>query len=100
AAQAPALLSLMAALAAYVKLTYSESPDVLADFGLPPKKVATPLTTAQKAVADAKRAATRLARGTTSKKAKKAVKGDVVGVTVTPVKAGPPVVTPSAAPSI
>ena len=99
AAQAPALLSLMAALVSYVKLTYSESPDVLTDFGLQPKKVRAPLTTAQKAVANAKREATREARGTTSKKAKKAVKGDVVGVTVTPVKAGQPVVAPSAAPS-
>jgi hypothetical protein len=99
AAQAPALLSLMAALVSYVKLTYSESPDVLTDFGLQPRKIAAPLTTAQKAVANAKREATRVARGTTSKKAKKAVKGDVVGVTVTPVKAGQPVVAPSAAPT-
>jgi hypothetical protein len=99
AAQAPALLSLMAALVSYVKLSFSESPDVLADFGLEPKKSATPLTTEQKTVANAKRESTREARGTTSKKAKKAVKGDVIGVTVTPVKAGAPVVAPSAAPS-
>ena len=99
AAQAPALLSLMAALVSYVKLTFSESPDVLADFGLEPKKTATPLTTEQQAVAVAKREATREARGTTSKKAKMAVKGDVVGVTVTPVKAAQPVVAPSVAPS-
>jgi hypothetical protein len=96
AAQAPALLSLMAALMAYVKLTYSESPDVLADFGLEPKKAKTPLTTAQQAAAVAKREATRAARGTTGSKAKKAVKGDVVGVTVTPIKAAPPVATPEA----
>jgi hypothetical protein len=98
AAQAPALLSLMAALVSYVKLTYSESPDVLADFGLPPKTVKTPLTTEQKAVANAKREATRAARGTTGSKAKKAVKGNVVGVVVTPVTAAPPV-APSAAPT-
>ena len=91
AAQAPALLSLMAALVSYVKLTFSESPDVLADFGLEPKKTLTPLTTEQQAVAVAKREATRVARGTTSKKAKKAVKGDVVGVTVTPITASAPV---------
>jgi hypothetical protein len=99
AAQAPALLSLMAALVSYVKLSFSESPDVLADFGLQPKKAATPLTTEQMTVANAKRVSTREARGTTSKKAKKAVKGDVIGVTVTTVKAGAPVVAPSAAPS-
>ena len=97
--QAPALLSLMAALVSYVKLTFSESPDVLADFGLEPKKTATPLTTEQQAVAVAKRNATREARGTTSKKAKKSVKGNVVGVVVTPVTAGTQVAAPSATPS-
>ena len=96
--QAPTLRSLMAALASYVKVTFSASPDVLADFGLAPKKAATPLTTAEKTVAVAKRASTRKARGTTSKKAKKAVKGDVVNVTLTTVTAGP-VVASSAAPS-
>ena len=94
-AQAPNLLSLMAALVAYVKLTYANSPDVLADFGQPPKKVRTPLTTEQQAVANAKRASTRVARGTTGPKAKLAVKGTVVGVTVTPVVAGEPVASPS-----
>jgi len=90
-AQAPALRSLLAAVVSFVKLTFSESPDVLADFGLPPKTVKTPLTTEQQAVAVAKRKATRVARGTTSKKAKMAVKGDVIGVTLTPVKASAPV---------
>ena len=99
AAQAPALLSLMAALVSYVKLTYSESPDVLADFGLVPRKAPTPLTTAQRAVANAKSLATRKARGTASSKAKKAVKGNVVDVVVTSVTAGPPVVASSAAPT-
>ena len=96
AAQAPALLSLTAALGSYVKLTYSESPDVLADFGLPPKTVKTPLTTEQQAVAVAKRKATREARGTTGSKAKKAVKGNVTGVVVTPVTAPTPVASPAA----
>ncbi len=98
-AQAPTLRSLMAALVSYVKLSFSESPDVLADFGLEPKKAATPLTTEEKVVAVAKRASTRKARGTTSKKAKRAVKGSVVNVVLTTVEAGQPVVAPSAAPS-
>jgi hypothetical protein len=98
AAQAPALLSLMAALVSYVKLTYSESPDVLADFGLVPRKAKTPLTTAQRAVANAKSLATRKARGTTGSKAKMAVKGNVVDVVTTTVTAGPPVAS-SAAPT-
>jgi len=98
AAQAPALLSLMAGLVSYVKLTYSGSPDVLADFGLVPRKVPTPMTAEQKAVANAKRKATRAARGITTKKAKMAVVGDVVGLTLTPIVAGP-VVTSSTAPT-
>jgi hypothetical protein len=84
-AQAPALLSLMAALVQYVKLTFSGSPDVLADFGLKPRKAPTPMTAEQKTAANAKRQATRAARGITTKAAKKAKTGNVVGVTITPI---------------
>lgn len=98
-AQAPALVDLLVALVAYVKLSFSESPDVLADFGLVPRKVATPQTAAQKAAASVKRKATREARGITTKKAKKALTGNVVDVTMTPVLAGPPVVSTPAAPN-
>jgi hypothetical protein len=104
-AQAPALLSLMAALVQYVKLTFSGSPDVLADFGLKPKKVRAPMTAEQKAAANAKRKATRAARGITTKADKQAKTGNVVGVTITPiVNASPaPVVTqptePNASPA-
>jgi hypothetical protein len=98
-AQVPPLLDLMVALVAYLKLTYSESPDVLADFGLGPKKERTPLTAEKQTAANAKRDATRKARGTTSKKAKQAVKGNVVDVTITPIVAGEPVVTAVTAPS-
>ncbi|HEX4448948.1 MAG TPA: hypothetical protein VH044_19540, partial [Polyangiaceae bacterium] len=59
AAQAPSLRSQMAALVALVKATFGNSPDVLADFGLMPRKARTPLTIEQKATAAAKRAATR-----------------------------------------
>jgi len=96
--QAPALLSLLAALTTYVKVSYSKSPDVLASFGLVPKKAATPLTTEEKMVAVAKRASTRKVRGTTGKKAKLAMKGDVTDVVVTPVTGSEPVAS-SAAPS-
>jgi hypothetical protein len=97
-AQAPTVRSLMSAFASYVKVTFSESPDVLADFGLTPRKAPTPQTAEEKVVAVAKRASTRKARGTTSKKAKLAVKGNVVSVVLTPVQAGTPAVAPSAAP--
>ena len=102
--QAPALLSLMAALVQFVKLTFSGSPDVLADFGLKPRKVRAPMTAEQKAAANAKRKATREARGITTKAAKMAKTGNVVGVTITPVladasSAAAPVVTQKAAPN-
>jgi hypothetical protein len=98
-AQAPTVRSLISAFVSYVKVTFSKSPDVLADFGLAPKKVATPLTAEEKVVAVAKRASTRKARGTTSRKAKQAIKGDVVDVVMTPVAAGQPVVGAPAATS-
>jgi hypothetical protein len=84
---APPIRALMADLDAFVKSQFSKSPDVLADFGLAPKKARTPTPAAKKTAAVAKREATRKARGTMGKKAKLAVKGDVVGVVVTPVHA-------------
>jgi hypothetical protein len=101
-AQAPALHATMVAFVAFVRQMFADQPDVLADFGLEPKKVPTPLTTAQKAAADAKRKATIEARGIVGKKKRAAVKGDVTGVTVTPVTSpspATPAATPNAAPA-
>ena len=86
-AQLPALLAFMTAYIAFVRATFGNSPEVLADFGLAPKKVPAPLTVEQKAAAKAKRDSTRKARGTASKKQKAKVKGDVTGVTITPTTA-------------
>jgi hypothetical protein len=97
-AQLPALRVVMAALIAYVKLTWGNSPDVLATFGLPPKKAAAKPSTVTKVVAVAKRASTRKARGTTSKKAKMAIKGNVADVVLTTIETQP-VATPSPSPS-
>src|SRR5579872_2652386 len=44
AARSAPLRSHMAAFGAYVKATFAGSPDVLADFGLKPKKARAPLT--------------------------------------------------------
>jgi hypothetical protein len=96
-AQSPALVASMGGLVSFVRSTYSKSPDVLADFGLTPKKAATPATVEQKAAAAAKREATRKARNTMGKVQKKKVVGDVVGVTVTPVTAPKPVASGPAA---
>jgi hypothetical protein len=97
-AKTPALRAFMSAFVQVVLVQFGTQADVLADFGVPPKKVATPLTVEQKAAASAKRAATRAARGTKSAKAKKGIKGAVTGVVVTPIVAGAPVVQAPTAP--
>jgi hypothetical protein len=76
---------LMQALVAYAKVTYGTQHDVLGDFGVHPKERKTP-TVEEKAAAAAKRKATREARGTKGSVQKKAIKGDVAGITVTPIK--------------
>jgi hypothetical protein len=88
-AQRPAILVLLDGFEAYVKLTYSEQPDVLADFGLAPEKPRTKRTAEQQAAANAKAEATRIARGTSGSKKKKSVKGAVTGVEITPVTSAP-----------
>ena len=85
AAQGPSLRSQMAALVAFVKATFGDSPDALADFGLKPKKARTPLTIDQLAEAAARRAATRAARHTMGPKEKQKVKGTITTI-VTPAK--------------
>jgi len=81
----------------FIHASFSSVTQTLADFGLTPPKVRAPLTVEQKAAAKAKSEATRLARGTTSKKKKLAVTGNVTGVTVTPVTA--PTAAPPASPA-
>jgi hypothetical protein len=97
-AQAAAQSGFLSDLTSFVRTTFSKSPDVLADFGLTPRKPNTPLTAQEKAAAAAKRASTRAARHTMGKVQKQGVTGDVVGVVVTPVTAPKPV-TPAPAAS-
>ena len=68
-----------------VALMFSNQVNTLTAFAIAPRKVPVPLTAAKRAAAIAKAKATRLARGTTSKKQKAALTGDVTGVTITPV---------------
>jgi hypothetical protein len=65
---------------------YANAPDTLAVYGMEPRKVPAPRTAAEKAATAAKARATRVARGTTSKKAKSAITGNVTGVTITPMR--------------
>ena len=86
-AQLPALIAFMLAYVAYVKGTFGNTPDVLADFGLVPKKAPRQPTPEQKAAAKAKREATRKARGTVGPVKKLSIVGNVIGVKVTPITA-------------
>jgi hypothetical protein len=77
-ASAPSQLAVIRGLVAFVRVTFGTSADVLADFGLALPKARAPLTAEQKAVAVAKRAATRAARHTMGKNQKQAVQTMVV----------------------
>jgi hypothetical protein len=85
----------------YVLSAFSTATQELADFGLRPPKVRKPLNSDERAVATAKVRSTRSARGTTSKKQKLAIKGDVTSVKITPVtEPAPPATTaPPAVPT-
>jgi hypothetical protein len=83
---------LVTSLRALVQGMYSQSPDVLAAFGLEPRKRTEP-SAATKAAAAAKSLATRKARGTLGKKQKQKIHGNVA----TPAAA--PAAAPSAAPA-
>ncbi len=69
---------------------------VLNDFGMTAPKAPGPKTVDAKATAAVKRSATRVARHTMGSVQKKGVTGNVVGINVTPVIAGPAVTTPAA----
>jgi hypothetical protein len=90
------LASLLAFIGEYVKFllsTFGKSADALGDFGIAPPKARVPMTAEAKAVAAAKRRATREARGIVPKKVKQGIKGNVTAkLVVTPE-------TPSAQPS-
>jgi hypothetical protein len=98
-ADMPRLRVFLDAYVTFVKAAFGTSPDVLADFGVQPKKAAAPATVTAKAAAAAKRKATRAARHTMGTQQRKAVKGDVTGIVVTPITAPAPVATASNGPS-
>jgi hypothetical protein len=98
-AQLPALRAFMLAFEQLVKAQFGTQPDVLADFGLQPKKARKPMSPEQKAAAKAKRAATRAARGIIGTRKRAAVKGDVTGVTITPVTSAQPASATAAQPA-
>jgi hypothetical protein len=81
----PALDAFVNAFTATVRFLFGTQPEALADFGLAPHKARTPQTAEQKAVAAAKREATRVARGTKGPKAKSEIHGNITAqLVVTP----------------
>jgi hypothetical protein len=84
-----------------LRARFSSSPTMLADFGLTAQTRAKPTPTTQVAAAQ-KAKSTRAARGTKGSKQLSEVQGNVTGVVVTPVVAGPPLIAtpePPAAPA-
>ena len=68
-----------------VALMYSGVPTTLNAFAIQPRKPAKPLSAEARAAATAKLRATRKARGTTSKKQKAQITGNVTGVSIVPI---------------
>lgn len=95
-AKLPPLLAFMRALVAFIKQTFGADATALALFDIEPAKARTPMTAEEKAVAVARRDATRKARGTTGPKEKKKVHGSVQATLV--VTAGAPAEPANAAP--
>jgi hypothetical protein len=99
--------ALVSAVRQAVLLAFAGQVDVLADFGLKPRKPRVPRTPAQKAEATAKAKATRAARHTMGSKQKASIKGTVPGTAPvtgpsaapTPVPAPAPVPSPEPAPA-
>lgn len=81
----------------YLQSQYGPQSPKLQDFGFTPARIAKKSVTA-KAQAKVKSTATRAARGTTGRKQKALVHGDVTSVTLTPVKAAPATPAPTPAP--
>lgn len=74
---------------------FVDDPSTLAALAITPRKTPKPLSTEARAAANAKAEATRKARGTTGKKQKALITGNVTGVTIIPNTVSPS--TPAAA---
>jgi hypothetical protein len=73
-----------------VRVMYASQITTLAEFGLEPRKTRAPMTVEAKLLRAERVRATRKARNTMGAKQKRAIKGNVTGVTITPVTTGAP----------
>ncbi|MDP9036752.1 MAG: hypothetical protein M3O50_18290 [Myxococcota bacterium] len=95
----PALRTFLRAFVTFVKAAYGSTPDALADFGLHAPKPRTPPTVQARASAAAKSKATRAARHTMGTVQKRAVKGAVTGIVLTPITTPQPTPASPTSPS-
>ncbi len=86
-AKLPLLLAFLRALEKVIRAEFGDDAKVLETFDLEPPKARTPLTAEEKAVAVARREATREARGTKGPKARSKVHGNVTATLVVTPKA-------------
>ena len=68
-----------------IRVQFGDDTTTLAALAIPPKKPRQPLSAAAGLAATEKLRATRAARGTTSKKQKATISGNVTGVSITPI---------------
>jgi hypothetical protein len=95
--RAPSQIATIVAFETIARGMFGNSADALADFGLASHKTRVPLTAEEKAVAVAKRKATRAARHTLGKNQKKDIKGAVkAALVVTPLAGSQPNASPPA----
>jgi len=98
-AKMPPLIAFMNALVAFVRAAFGNDATALADFDLEPRRAPKPKTAEEKAVAAAKRQATREARGEVGTKKRKTIKGNVdAKLVVTPAPSAPAPAEPYPAP--
>jgi len=95
----PTLVAFMNAFEGLIRGMFGGDTTVLADFGLAPRKRPVPKTSVELAAAAVKASATREARGTKGPKAKRAVKGKVTGIAVTPLTESTPAAPAASAPA-
>ena len=98
-AQMATLLAFIGEFVKFIRSTFGDAADALVDFGIAPEKARTPMTTEAKAVAAAKRRATRAARGITTKKAREGITGNVTAKLVVTPAAPAPEPTPAVSPA-
>jgi hypothetical protein len=95
-AKMPTLLAFMRALVNVIRASLGTDAAALAVFDLEPPKARVPMTAEEKAVAVAKRDATRAARGTTGPRKRKTVHGNVhATLVVTPAAPEPATAAPA-----